>query len=164
MTAEVTAFVALGSNLDDPAAQIRSALRALASLPGTRLAGVSSLYRNPAEGGAEQPEFVNAVARLATRLGPRELLERLLEVERAHGRARSSPNAPRTLDLDIVLYGDEVVSEPDLIVPHPRMAGRAFVLVPLAELAPDTVVPGRGRAADLARNVDASGMMKLPGT
>jgi 2-amino-4-hydroxy-6-hydroxymethyldihydropteridine diphosphokinase len=155
--------VALGSNLDDPPAQIRSALRALAALPDSRLVRRSSLYRNPPEGGLDQPEFVNAVAEIETRLGPGELLARLLEVERAHGRARGLPNAPRTLDLDLVLYGDRRVSEPGLLVPHPRMLERAFVLAPLCEIAPDAVVPGHGRVADLARRLDSSGMIRLAG-
>ena len=158
----IPAFIGLGSNLGDPANQVRSALRALAALPDTRLARQSSLYRNPPEGGADQPEFVNAVARIETRAGPRTLLDRLLGIERAHGRARDYPNAPRTLDLDILLYGERVVSEPGLVIPHPRMLERAFVLVPLAEIAPDAVVPGRGRAADLAAKLDASGLVKLP--
>ena len=157
----VTAFIALGSNLDDPARQIHSALSAVAALPGTRLARQSSFYRNPPEGGVDQPEFVNAVAQIETGAGPRELLDRLLEIERAHGRARDYPNAPRTLDLDILLYGDRVVSEPGLVIPHPRMLERAFVLVPLAEIAPDAVVPGRGRVADLAGKLDTSGLVKL---
>jgi 2-amino-4-hydroxy-6-hydroxymethyldihydropteridine diphosphokinase len=158
----ITAFVALGSNLGDPAQQIRSALRALAALPGTRLVRLSSLYRNPPEGGLAQPEFVNAVAQIETHAAPRELLDRLLGIERAHGRARDHPNAPRTLDLDVVLYGDRVVREPGLTIPHPRMLDRAFVLVPLAEIAPDAAVPGRGRVADLAAKLDASGLIKLP--
>ncbi len=158
----VTAFVALGANLDDPQAQIRCALRTLAALPETRLVRESSLYRNPAVGCRGQPDFVNAVAMVETRLAPRELLEQLLAIERAHGRVRDFPNAPRTLDLDIVLYGELQLHEPGLTVPHPRMLERAFVLVPLAEIAPDAVVPGRGRVADLVRAVDASGLVKLP--
>ena len=158
----ITAFVALGSNLGDPAQQIRSALRALAALPGTRLVRHSSFYRNPPEGGLDQPEFVNAVAQIETRDGPRELLDRLLEIERAQGRARDYANAPRTLDLDVVLYGDRAVREPGLTIPHPRMLDRPFVLVPLAEIAPDVVVPGKGRVADLAAKLDASGLVKLP--
>jgi len=110
----------------------------------------------------DQPEYVNAVARIETALGPRALLDRLLEIERAHGRVREFPNAPRMLDLDIALYGDRVVDEPGLTIPHPRMTARAFVLLPLCEIAPDAVVPGHGRVADLARKVDASGMTKLP--
>ena len=89
------------------------------------------------------------------------LLERLLAIERAHGRTRDFPNAPRRLDLDIALYGNCVIQEPDLIVPHPRLCERAFVLVPLAEIAPDAIVPGRGRVADLLRDVDASALVKL---
>jgi len=157
----VTAFIALGSNLGDPAGQIRSALRALDKLPDTRLVRQSAFYRNPPEGGLEQPEFVNAVARIETRIGPRALLDRLLEIERDHGRVRDYPNAPRTLDLDIVLYGDSMVQEPGLTIPHPRMLERVFVLAPLAEIAPDAVVPGTGRIADLAAKLDASGLVKL---
>ena len=157
----VTVFVALGGNIGDPPAQIRSALRALAALPDTRLVRQSSLYRNPPAGGLDQPEFVNAVAQIETRIGPRELLDRLLEIERSQGRVRDYPNAPRTLDLDILLYGNQVVRDPGLIIPHPRMLERAFVLVPLAEIAPGVVVPGSGRVAELLRNVNASGMIKL---
>jgi 2-amino-4-hydroxy-6-hydroxymethyldihydropteridine diphosphokinase len=157
----VTAFIALGSNLGDPAGQIRSALRALDKLPDTRLVRQSAFYRNAPEGGLAQPEFVNAVARIETRIGPRALLDRLLEIERDHGRVRDYPNAPRTLDLDIVLYGDSMVQEPGLTIPHPRMLERVFVLAPLAEIAPDAVVPGTGRIADLAAKLDASGLVKL---
>ena len=156
--------MALGGNIGDPKAQIRSALHSLAGLPGTRLVHQSSFYRNPPVGRLDQPEFVNAVAQIETRIGARELLDRLLEIERALGRVRDYPNAPRTLDLDIVLYGDQVIREPGLVVPHPRMLERAFVLVPLAEIAPDAVVPGGGRVADLLRSVDASGMIKIPAT
>jgi len=157
----VTAFIGLGSNLGDPAAQIRRAMQALAAMPETRLVRYSSLYRNPPAGYLDQPEFVNAVARIETRLAPRDLLEQLLAIERAHGRVRSVPNGPRTLDLDILLYGERTVREPGLTIPHPRMLERAFVLVPLAEIAPDAVVPGGGRIADLVRRVDASGMIQL---
>ena len=104
---------------------------------------------------------MNAVAQIETRIGPRELLDRLLEIERSQGRVRDYPNAPRTLDLDILLYGNQVVRDPGLIIPHPRMLERAFVLVPLAEIAPGVVVPGSGRVAELLRNVNASGMIKL---
>jgi 2-amino-4-hydroxy-6-hydroxymethyldihydropteridine diphosphokinase len=157
----VTVFVALGSNLGDPPAQIRRALGTVAALPETRLVARSSLYRNPPSGYLDQPEFINAVAQIETRLEPRELLEQLLAIERAHGRVRNVPNGPRTLDLDILLYGERTVREPGLTIPHPRMLERAFVLVPLAEIAPEAVVPGRGRIADLAAKLDASGMVKL---
>ena len=160
----VTAYVALGSNLDDPPVQIRLALQALAALPGTRVVRRSALYRNPPAGYRDQPEFVNAVAEIRTRLAPRELLDRLLAFEQVQGRVRDVPNGPRTLDLDILLYGDEAVREPGLTIPHPRMLERAFVLVPLAEIAPGAVVPGSGRVADLVKSVDASDMIRLPGT
>jgi 2-amino-4-hydroxy-6-hydroxymethyldihydropteridine diphosphokinase len=151
----------LGSNLGDPGAQVRSALRELGALPQTRVMRESSLYRNPPAGYLDQPDFVNAVAMIETRLTPRALLAALLAIERARGRVRDFPNAPRTLDLDIVLYGDWVLHESGLTIPHPRMLERAFVLVPLAEIAPDAVVPGRGRVADLVRNVAAGGLVKL---
>ena len=157
----VTAFVALGSNLADPAGQIRSALSELARLPNTSLVRASSLYRNPPAGGMDQPDYVNAVAQIETSIAARPLLERLLDIERGHGRVRDYPNAPRTLDLDIALYGESVVREPGLVIPHPRMLARAFVLVPLAEIAPDARVPGHGRVADLVAKLDTSALVRL---
>jgi 2-amino-4-hydroxy-6-hydroxymethyldihydropteridine diphosphokinase len=159
----VTAFIALGSNLANPVAQVQAGLRALAALPHTRVTGASSLYRNPAVGMRDQPDFVNAVASIETLLTPRALLESLLAIERAQGRVRDFPNAPRTLDLDIVLYGEEVIDEPGLTIPHPRMLERAFVLVPLAEIAPRAIVPGAGPAARLAARADATGLVRLSG-
>jgi 2-amino-4-hydroxy-6-hydroxymethyldihydropteridine diphosphokinase len=158
----VTAFIALGSNLGDPEAQIRGALSTLAAMLETRLVRHSSLYRNPPVGYPDQPEFVNAVAEIRTRLAPRDLLDQLLALERNQGRTRDFANAPRTIDLDILLYGGHVVNEPGLTIPHPRMLERAFVLVPLAEIAPDAVVPGVGRVSGLVKRVDASGLVKLP--
>jgi 2-amino-4-hydroxy-6-hydroxymethyldihydropteridine diphosphokinase len=104
-------------------------------------------------GRLDQPDFVNAVAELETELSARALLEGLLAIEACHSRRRSTPNAPRTLDLDLLLLGEEVISEPGLEVPHPRMHDRAFVLLPLSEIDPDACVPGRGRVADLLHNV-----------
>jgi 2-amino-4-hydroxy-6-hydroxymethyldihydropteridine diphosphokinase len=154
----VTAYIALGSNLEDPAAQIAAGFAALASLPESQLRARSSLYRTAPVGYAEQPDFINAVAALDTALSPRALLDALLDIELAHGRARKFANAPRTLDLDVLLYGDVQLNEPGLTLPHPRMHERAFVLVPLAEIAPGCVVPGRGAVADLLRAVDAAGV------
>jgi len=156
-----TVFIALGSNLGDPPAQIRRALGTLAAMRESRLVRQSALYRNPPMGRLDQPDFVNAVAEMETALSPRDLLDRLLALERAHGRVRDYPNAPRTLDLDLLLYGQLELRDPRLTIPHPRMLERAFVLVPLAEIAPDTVVPGSGRVADLVARVDAKGMVKL---
>jgi len=156
-----TACVALGANIGDPAQNIAAGFAALAVLPGTRLVTRSSLYRSAPVGYADQPDFINAVAKIETALAPQALLDALLAIERAHGRVREFPNAPRTLDLDIVLYGDEVVHEPGLTIPHARMLERAFVMVPLAEIAPDAVVPGHGRVRDLAVLVDAGSVAQL---
>ena len=147
------AFVGLGANLGDPVVQITKAMASLAKLDKTRMVRSSSLYRTAPIGLADQPEFVNAVALLDTALVPRELLDALLEIERAAGRERSFPNAPRLLDLDLLLYGERRIDTPGLVVPHPRMHERAFVLAPLVEIAPDAVIPGHGRAADLLRAV-----------
>jgi 2-amino-4-hydroxy-6-hydroxymethyldihydropteridine diphosphokinase len=147
--AAVTAFIGLGANLGEPEKQLRRALQALGEIQGTRLVRASSLYRSAPVGYAAQPEFVNAVAEILTLLEPASLLGELLAIEKRFGRERSFRNAPRSLDLDLLLYGERTVSEQNLAVPHPRMHERAFVLAPLAEIAPDIAVPGRGRAADL---------------
>ena len=150
-------YVGLGSNLADPRAQVERASRALAGLPKTRLVQRSRLYRSAPWGRADQPEFVNAVVALQTELTPRELLEALLKIERAAGRARDATRwGPRVLDLDILVFGDRMIDEPGLHVPHPHLHERAFVLLPLAEIAPDLIVPGHGRVDDLARRIDAS--------
>lgn len=151
----------MGSNLDNPERQIRSGLRELAALPETRFAGASSLYRSAPVGYRDQPDFVNAVACVETTLTPHALLDHLLAIERRHGRVREFPNAPRTLDLDIVLYGDLALDEPRLTIPHPRMCERDFVIVPLAEIAPDAVVPGRGRVRELLAAVNAESVVRL---
>lgn len=136
----VQAWVGLGANLGDPAAALRQAVRALAHTPGIRLLRTSSLYRSaPVDAGG--PDYVNAVAEIATTLGPHALLAALQALEQAAGRERPYRNAPRTLDLDLLLYGDQHIATPDLTVPHPRMFERAFVLRPLAELAPQQVPP-----------------------
>ena len=144
----ITAYVGLGANLNDPADQIEQALVELDRLPDTRLVTRSSLYASAPVGCVDQPDFINAVAQLHTTLAPRALLAALLDIEQQHGRARSFRNAPRTLDLDLLLYGAAHFHEDDLTLPHPRMAERAFVLLPLTEIAPDMIIPGRGRAAD----------------
>jgi 2-amino-4-hydroxy-6-hydroxymethyldihydropteridine diphosphokinase len=145
----VTAFVGLGANLGEPQAQVRRAIAALGELPRTRLVRASSLYRSAPVGVGDQPDFVNAVAELDTALSARELLDELLAVEQRFGRERPSPGAPRTLDLDLLLYGERHIADPGLVVPHPRMHERAFVLVPLAEIAPHAVVPAQGPVSAL---------------
>ncbi len=141
MTPPVRAAIALGSNLDHPEAHVARGFDDIAALPRTKLLARSSLYRTKPVGYADQPDFVNACALVETSLAPRALLEGLLAIERAHGRQRGIPNGPRTLDLDIVLYGDRVIREPDLTIPHPRAQERDFVLKPLAEVWPDVVFP-----------------------
>ena len=145
----VKAYVGLGANLGDPEKQVRGALAALGRIPGTRLVRASSLWRSAPVGHAAQPDFVNAVAAIETGAAPRALLEQLLAIEKTFGRERSFANAPRTLDLDLLLYGDRVLSEQGLEVPHPRMHERAFVLAPLLEIAPEVDIPGKGKAATL---------------
>jgi len=157
----VAAYIGLGANLDEPEQQVRAGLQELALLPETRVAAISSLYRSAPVGFLDQPDFVNAVVRLETALPARVLLDALLRIEQRRGRLREFTNAPRTLDLDLLLYGDEEVTEPGLTIPHPRMHERAFVIVPLTEIAPDAIVPGRGRARDLVRSVDTHSVSKL---
>ncbi len=144
----VIATLGLGANLDDPAAQVNAAIAELDRLPGTRLVARSSLVASSPVGYVDQPDFINAVAQVETALAPRALLNALLELEQRHGRVRSFHNAPRTLDLDLLLYGDARFHEDGLTLPHPRMTERAFVLLPLLEIAPHIVIPGLGRAAD----------------
>jgi 2-amino-4-hydroxy-6-hydroxymethyldihydropteridine diphosphokinase len=160
--AHVPAYVGLGSNLDDPAGQIRGGLAALARVPGTRLVASSALYRSPPMGPQDQPDFVNAVAGLLTMLPAHELLAALQAIEDAHGRDRSAPRwGPRTLDLDLLLYGEMVLQTGTLTLPHPGLAVRAFVLVPLLELAPGLRLPGGAPVARLAASVDAAGLSRL---
>jgi 2-amino-4-hydroxy-6-hydroxymethyldihydropteridine diphosphokinase len=160
MTA-VTAYVALGANLEDPVAQVKAGIAALATLPRTQLRAESSLYRTAPVGYADQPDFINAVAAIDTELSPRGLLDALLAIEIEHGRVRQFANAPRTLDLDVLLYADWQVHEDGLTIPHPRMHERAFVLAPLNEIAPDCVIPGRGKVGALLRAVDSAGVTRL---
>lgn len=153
-----TAYVGLGSNLDRPRERVLEAFDELAGLPDTRLVRRSALYRSAPVGHEAQPDFVNAVARLETGLAPPRLLAALQRIESRHGRERPFPGAPRTLDLDLLLYDDAVIASPTLTLPHPRMHERAFVLRPLAEIAPDASVPGRGTAAQLLRSCEAQGV------
>ena len=131
-----TAYVGVGSNLNDPRAQVLQAFTELDGLPNTRVVRKSSLYRSAPMGHAAQPDFVNAVVQVETGLPAERLLAELQAVEARHGRERSFPNAPRTLDLDLLLYGTARIASPALTVPHPRMHERAFVLKPLLEIAP----------------------------
>lgn len=148
----VVAFVGLGANLGDPRAQVESAMRALSELPRTVLLKRSSLYRS-APIDASGPDYVNAVVELRTELAPDALLQALQAIEHRYGRQRTGRNAPRTLDLDLLLYGNLRRDEPHLRLPHPRLHQRAFVLQPLLEIEPDLVVSGLGA---LAARLDAT--------
>jgi 2-amino-4-hydroxy-6-hydroxymethyldihydropteridine diphosphokinase len=158
------AWVGLGANRGAPATTIRKALEDLNDGPDTRVLARSRLYRTRPWGPVEQPDFINAVAKLETTLSAEALLDGLLAIEARHGRERGEHIerwGPRTLDLDLLLYGDETIVTDKLQVPHPRMAERAFVLVPLAELAPALEVPGRGRVEALLARTGAEGVVEL---
>lgn len=155
------AFVALGSNLQDPQQQVRRALTELDSLPGTRVTAMSGLYRTAPMGYDNQPDFINAVAEVSTTLAPRELLRQLLALETAHGRERPFPNAPRVLDLDLLLYDALQLHDAELTLPHPRLHERGFVLFPLADIAPELEIPGKGKVRDLLQQCPHQGVERL---
>lgn len=151
------AYVALGSNLDDPRAQVERGFVALQSLPQTSVIARSRLYRSAPWGFVDQPAFVNAVAGLETRLAPRELLDGLLAIERSAGRLRDGKKwAPRVLDLDLLVFGNEVLQENALTLPHPHLHERAFVLLPLFDIAPDLELPNHGRVRELLARIDTA--------
>lgn len=159
------AWIGLGSNLDGPVDQVRAGLDGLAALPRTTLARASTLYRNPPMGPPEQPDYINAVAELTTALTARELLRGLQAIEAQRGRERSGERwGPRPLDLDLLVYGDQQIAEPDLVVPHPGVPERVFVLYPLGELAPDLEIPGYERVAYLLEQLSCDGLEALPAT
>jgi 2-amino-4-hydroxy-6-hydroxymethyldihydropteridine diphosphokinase len=155
------AFVGIGSNLEDPRAQVLAAFEALAALPQTQLTARSPLYRSAPVGGPPQPDYVNAVARIETGLEAHDLLEALRGIEARHGRSRSERNAPRTLDLDLLLYDLEVLTTAELKIPHPRMHERRFVLAPLHDIAPEIRIPRRGAVADLLARCPAQRLERL---
>jgi 2-amino-4-hydroxy-6-hydroxymethyldihydropteridine diphosphokinase len=153
-------FVGIGANLGDARANVRDALARLSVHPGCRLVAASNLWRTaPIDSSGD--DYLNAVAIVDTELDAHALLAALQAIETAHGRERPYRNAPRTLDLDLLLYGDEIIHTPALTVPHPRMHERAFVLAPLLEVAPDAVIPGRGRAADYLPGVAGQAIVRL---
>lgn len=152
LSTPVIAYVGIGGNLGDAHATVEDALRRLALVPGTTLSAQSHLYRTaPIDAGGD--DYVNAVAQLSTLLTPHDLLKVLQDIEQAHGRERPYRNAPRTLDLDILLYGELLIDDALLTVPHPRMTRRAFVLIPLLEIAPAIDIPGIGAAESLRAQV-----------
>jgi 2-amino-4-hydroxy-6-hydroxymethyldihydropteridine diphosphokinase len=147
------AYVGLGSNLNGPAKQLEGSYSALAEIPRTRVVGVSSLYRSAPFGGIEQPDFVNAVAALLTQLSAQELLLEFKRIEQQRGREQGGVRwGPRVLDLDLLVYSDQLIESEGLQVPHPGIADRNFVLLPLMEIAPELQIPGLGRTASLVVN------------
>ena len=158
------AAIGLGANLGDAAATLREAIAELARLPRTELLRASRLYRTPAWGVTEQPDFINAVAVLETELDARSLLDALLAIEREYGRVRVVGErwGPRTLDLDLLLYGDAVIDAPGLRVPHPHLHERAFALLPLLEIWPDVAIPGVASVRDCAAEMAALTPEPLP--
>lgn len=142
------AFIGLGSNLDNPAAHVLRAFSELSELNHTRLVAQSSLYSSKAVGYDDQPNYINAVAKVESALSPTEMLQQLLEIEARHGRIRTFQNAPRTLDLDLLIFDELIVSDITLKLPHPRMHQRAFVLHPLIEIEPNCRIPGLGTAKE----------------
>jgi 2-amino-4-hydroxy-6-hydroxymethyldihydropteridine diphosphokinase len=156
------AYIGIGSNLGRPVERVRCARDALAGLPKSRLLAVSPLYRNPAVGPGEQPDFVNAVAALQTRLEPHDLLDALLAIEAGQGRTRGSVRwQPRTLDLDLLLYGERAIRDARLTVPHPHIRERAFVLKPLLDLAPALEIPGVGAVAELLAGLSSASLTRV---
>lgn len=157
-----TVYVGLGSNLENPRQQLESALRELAQLPDTRLVKHSSLYASDPLGPPDQPPYINAVACLETTIEPLPMLDALQALEQQHRRVRRQHWGPRTLDLDILLYGERRIDLPRLQVPHPHIAQRSFVLVPLQEIAPRLSIPGLGALEPLIACCDALGLRRLP--
>jgi 2-amino-4-hydroxy-6-hydroxymethyldihydropteridine diphosphokinase len=155
------AYLGLGGNLGDPALSMAAALRMLDADPLTRVLQVSSLYRTPPWGKTDQPDFLNATAEVLTGHSPRELLDLCLEAERKLKRVRQERWGPRLIDIDILVFGDKTVHEHGLEIPHPRMLERAFVLAPLAEIAPDLIAEGQKLSDHLAK-LDTSGIERLP--
>jgi 2-amino-4-hydroxy-6-hydroxymethyldihydropteridine diphosphokinase len=156
----IVAYVALGANLGDAKATLSHAVHALAELTRTQLLDTSPIYQTEAVD-SEGPDYLNSVAKLSTELSPHELLAALQAIETTYGRERPYRNAPRTLDLDLLLYGGEHIATADLTVPHPRMHERAFVLAPLADIAPDVVVPGHGDVRTLLAAVHGQRIRRL---
>lgn len=162
MTDQISAFIGLGSNLATPSQQITEARTAIASTAGIHELAFSSLYQSAPMGPQDQPDYVNAVMAIVTNLSPLALLKTLQDIEHEHGRVRTGERwGARTLDLDLLLYGDQQIQLPDLTVPHVGIADREFVLYPLYEIASDLTVPGKGSLSDLVANCPLRGLQRL---
>jgi 2-amino-4-hydroxy-6-hydroxymethyldihydropteridine diphosphokinase len=156
-----TVFLGLGSNLAHPDWQVQSAMPEIDEIPDVGLVRISSLYQTSPVGMVEQPHFVNAVVQVETTLSPHDLLRNLLDIEERHARVRKEKNGPRTLDLDILIFNEWRINDGKLTTPHPRMHERAFVLVPLLEIAPEVYIPGKGYAKDFLARLGAGGVHRL---
>ncbi len=161
MTVWVPAYIGVGSNLGDSLARVRAAFAALAQLPGCRLEATSRLYRTRPFGPVQQGDFINAVAGVLTQLSALQLLAGIRGIETAAGRVRSERWGPRTLDLDLLVFGDQRIDTPELTVPHPGIAERGFVLAPLVDIAPTLQVPGVGRAEQLLQRLPETGIAEV---
>jgi 2-amino-4-hydroxy-6-hydroxymethyldihydropteridine diphosphokinase len=161
MTPAVRAWVGLGGNTGDPLAALPAAFAALRQLPDTGVLATSKLYRTPAWGLAAQPDFINAAALLETKLAAASLMQHLLDIEHRFGRERRERWGPRILDLDLLLYGDEVINAPGLKVPHPHVHERAFALIPMLEIDPDVRIPGHGSARDALAALACEGIQAV---
>lgn len=158
----IDAYIGIGSNLDDPVSQVSLAIEELRLLRDSSLISCSSLYRSPPMGLADQPDYINAAVWLQTRLAPHTLLEVLWVIEKRHNRVRGEQRwGPRTLDLDILLYGAHRFAEPQLTIPHPRLTERAFVLYPLMEINPDLHIPAHGLIREIADRCPSGGLVRL---
>jgi len=157
----IKAYIGMGSNLDEPIQQLQNALLELREIPETKLATVSSFYRSKPVGPQDQPDFINAVAEIETALSAEDLLDALQEIEAKHERVRERHWGPRTLDLDILLFGDEIIDTKRLNVPHKEMLNRNFVLLPLFELTNDMIIPGAGKLGDYVDKCDESTIIKI---
>lgn len=154
-------YIGLGSNLEDPKAQILTAIEDIRAIQQTSLVELSSLYRSPPMGPQDQPDYINAVVGVETELPPHALLDALQQIEQKHGRIRKRHWGERTLDLDILLFADKVIQDTRLTVPHPGIAERAFVLYPLAEIAPDLQIPGLGSLAEIQAGCPPDGLQQV---
>lgn len=154
-------YIGLGSNLEQPQQQILTAINDIQAIDGVTLVAQSSLYQSPPMGPQDQPDYINAVVEIETELAPLALLDALQYIEQSHGRVRKRHWGERTLDLDILLVDDRVIKESRLTVPHPGIAERAFVAYPLAEIAPDLSIPGKGKLADILANCPLDGLQQL---
>jgi len=154
-------YIGLGSNLDDPQSQLKKAIISLETVPSTSVVKTSSFYKSKPVGPQDQPDYINAVTELATELSAHELLDYLQVIENEHGREREIKWGPRTLDLDILLFGEEIIQDDRLMIPHVEMHKRGFVLLPLDEISPNCMIPGIGAVSSLIQQIITNDLVKL---